>query len=145
MSFDGLFEKTARHVGTRVTRRSILGRTAATLTTIGVGGLGFSPSSALAADSCGCRICGDSTSCGGSFGHNCPRGTCPGGAWYGCTTFCGNNVTVYRDCMPTGSCGFYCGKDGRPGCYYSTPYGSCGGRTLVWCRAVYCVGPDNCR
>ena len=144
MSFDEIVEKAARRVGSRVTRRSFLGRTAATLTTIGVGGLGFSPSPAYAA-SCPCSNCGHSTSCGGSFGNGCPSGTCPGGAWYGCTSFCGGDyLTRYRDCMPSNGCKTYCGGDGRPGCYYQTPYGACGGSEVVYCRAVTCVGPSPC-
>lgn len=144
MSFDKLFENATRRVGGSVTRRSFLGRTALAATAVGVGGLGFQPAQALPA-SCPCSVCGDTTSCGGSFGHGCPSGTCPGGSWYMCTSFCAKYFyTRYRDCMTTSNCKVYCGSDGRPGCYYTTPYGACGGRTTVWCRAVTCLGPAPC-
>jgi hypothetical protein len=143
MSLDQMFENTTRHVGNRVTRRSFMGRMALAMGAVGVGGLAFAPSPSLATE-CGCSVCGDTTSCGGSRGHSCPGGTCAGGSWYMCTSFCAKfYYTRYQDCMSS-NCSPYCGSDGRPGCYYHTPYGSCGGSTTVWCRAITCLGPAPC-
>ena len=62
-----------------------------------------------------------------------------------CTTYCGtSHLTKFQDCMLKHSCHTYCGKDHRPGCYYRTPYGSCGGRSTVWCRSVTCVKSNQC-
>lgn len=142
MSADQLFEKTARRFGNRITRRSFIGRTALGMSAVGVGGLGFTP--AVPTTSCGCAHCGDSTSCGGSYCHGCPSGTCAGGSWYMCTSLCQNQYyTRYQDCI-SGNCRKYCGSDGMPGCYYPTPYGSCGGSKTVYCRSVTCLGPANC-
>lgn len=144
MSADQLFEKTARFCGNRITRRSFIGRVALGMSAVGAGGLGFTPS-AVPDTSCGCANCGDSSSCGGSFCHGCPSGTCAGGSWYMCTSTCRPNYyTRFQDCMPTRGCSKYCGRDGRPGCYYATPYGACGGKTVVYCRAVTCLGPAPC-
>jgi hypothetical protein len=144
MSFDQLAEKAARRAGSRLTRRSFFGRVALAVTAIGAGGLAFSPSAALASG-CPCRVCGDSTACGGSFGHPCPSFTCPGGAWYMCTSYCGEyHLTKFQDCMLEHNCRTYCGVDHRPGCYYQTPYGACGGRDRVWCRSVTCVRSTQC-
>jgi hypothetical protein len=144
MSFDKLAEKTARYLGSRVTRRSFIGRTAVALAVVGAGGIAFEPSPALASD-CPCKVCGDSTSCGGSYHHPCPMGTCAGGAWYVCTSICsGKSYTKFQDCITTSDCHIYCGRDHRPGCYYTTPYGACGGRTTVWCRSVTCTSSGSC-
>jgi hypothetical protein len=144
MSFDHLVEKTARRAGNRITRRSFIGRVALAMSAVGAGGLAFSPAPALAAG-CPCRVCGDSTACGGSFGHPCPSFTCAGGAWYMCTSYCGTSkLTKFQDCMLEHSCHTYCGTDHRPGCYYQTPYGACGGRDMVWCRSVTCVRSSQC-
>jgi hypothetical protein len=144
MSFDHFAETTARRVGNRITRRSFIGRLALTISAAGAGSLAFRSASALAID-CPCRVCGDSTSCGGSFGNPCPSFTCAGGAWYLCTTYCGTSrLTKFQDCMLKHSCHTYCGPDHRPGCYYHTPYGSCGGRSTVWCRSVTCVESKQC-
>ncbi len=144
MSFDHLVEKTTRRAGNRITRRSFIGRVALAMSAVGVGGLGFSPAPALAVD-CPCRTCGDSTACGGSFGNPCPSFTCAGGAWYMCTSYCGTSkLTKFQDCMLKHSCHTYCGKDGMPGCYYQSPYGSCGGRDTVWCRSVTCIRSSKC-
>jgi hypothetical protein len=147
MSADQLFEKTTRLFGNRVTRRSFIGRVAVGMSAVGAGGLGFMPSAAAApATKCGCSNCGDSSSCGGSYCHGCPSGTCAGGSWYMCTSICRPSYyTRYQDCIKAASnCRKYCGKDGRAGCYYTTPYGSCGGHSTVYCRAVTCLGPASC-
>src|SRR5712691_3356333 len=139
MSFDQLFENTTRRVGNRLTRRSFVGRVALAMSAVGAGGLASTPSRALAAArSCGgCSNCGDSTTCGCTPCHGCPSNTCPGGAWYLCTSHCPcSTLTKYQDCISNGTCSFYCGCDGRPGCYYTTPYGACGGRTKVHCRSI---------
>jgi hypothetical protein len=144
MSFDHFAESAARRAGNRITRRSFIGRLALAISAAGAGSLAFRSAPALAID-CPCRVCGDSTSCGGSFGHPCPSFTCAGGAWYMCTTYCGtSHLTKFQDCMLKHSCHTYCGKDHRPGCYYRTPYGSCGGRSTVWCRSVTCVKSNQC-
>ena len=144
MSFDRLAENTARRVGNRLTRRSFIGRVALAVSAVGAGGLASGTAPALAAG-CPCRVCGDSTSCNGSFGHPCPSFTCPGGAWYMCTQYCGTkHLTKFQDCMLKHNCHTYCGRDGRPGCYYQTPYGSCGGRSRVWCRSVTCHNSTEC-
>jgi hypothetical protein len=144
MSFDHLFESTARRAGNRITRRSFIGRVALAISGVGAGSLAFKSAPALAAG-CPCRICGHSTSCGGSYGHPCPGFTCAGGAWYMCTTYCGTrHLTKFQDCMLKHSCRTYCGKDHRPGCYYQTPYGACGGRSKVWCRSVTCIRSTQC-
>jgi hypothetical protein len=144
MSFDHFAESTARRAGNRITRRSFIGRLALAISAAGAGSLAFRSAPALAID-CPCRVCGDSTACGGSFGHPCPSFTCAGGAWYMCTTYCGTkHLTKFQDCMLKHSCHTYCGKDHRPGCYYRTPYGSCGGRSTVWCRSVTCVTSSQC-
>jgi len=144
MSFDHFAESAARRAGNRITRRSFIGRLALAISAAGAGSLAFRSAPALAID-CPCRVCGDSTSCGGSFGHPCPSFTCAGGAWYMCTTYCGtSHLTKFQDCMLKHSCHTYCGQDHRPGCYYRTPYGSCGGRSTVWCRSVTCVKSNQC-
>ena len=144
MSFDHIAESAARRAGNRITRRSFIGRLALAISAAGAGSLAFRSAPALAID-CPCRVCGDSTACGGSFGHPCPSFTCAGGAWYMCTTYCGtSHLTKFQDCMLKHSCHTYCGKDHRPGCYYRTPYGSCGGRSTVWCRSVTCVKSNQC-
>jgi hypothetical protein len=144
MSFDHFAESAARRAGNRITRRSFIGRLALAISAAGAGSLAFRSAPALAID-CPCRVCGDSTACGGSFGHPCPSFTCAGGAWYMCTTYCGtSHLTKFQDCMLKHSCHTYCGKDHRPGCYYRTPYGSCGGRSTVWCRSVTCVKSNQC-
>jgi hypothetical protein len=144
MSFDHFAESAARRAGNRITRRSFIGRLALAISAAGAGSLAFRSAPALAID-CPCRVCGDSTSCGGSFGHPCPSFTCAGGAWYMCTTYCGtSHLTKFQDCMLKHSCHTYCGKDHRPGCYYRSPYGSCGGRSTVWCRSVTCVKSNQC-
>jgi hypothetical protein len=144
MSFDHFAESAARRAGNRITRRSFIGRLALAISAAGAGSLAFRTAPALAID-CPCRVCGDSTSCGGSFGHPCPSFTCAGGAWYMCTTYCGtSHLTKFQDCMLKHSCHTYCGKDHRPGCYYRSPYGSCGGRSTVWCRSVTCVKSNQC-
>jgi hypothetical protein len=144
MSFDRVFEKVAKRTGNRLTRRSFVGRVALAMSAVGVGGLAATPAPALAIE-CPCRICGDSTSCGGSFGNPCPTFTCAGGSWYLCTSYCGTTkLTRFRDCMLKHSCRTYCGKDHRPGCYYISPYGSCGGRDKVWCRSVTCIKSTKC-
>jgi hypothetical protein len=144
MSFDHFAESAARRAGNRITRRSFIGRLALAISAAGAGSLAFRSAPALAID-CPCRVCGDSTACGGSFGHPCPSFTCAGGAWYMCTTYCGtSHLTKFQDCMLKHSCHTYCGRDHRPGCYYRTPYGSCGGRSTVWCRSVTCVKSNQC-
>lgn len=147
MSLDLLAERTTRRFGNIVTRRSFLGRTAAAITVVGGGGLvvggtasGATP--ALPASCNGCSNCGDSATCSCRIGAGCPSGTCGGGSWYMCTSTCVGAFTRYQDCL-SGTCSPYCGCQGRPGCYYTTPYGSCGGTSRVYCRSITC-SPGPC-
>jgi hypothetical protein len=149
MSADQLFEKTTRLLGNRISRRSFIGRVALGMSAVGVGGLGFAPAAvAVPNTTCGCPNCGvGSTTCGCTTCHGCPSGTCAGGSWYMCSpNICAPNYYVrYRDCIKSASnCNHYCGCDGRPGCQYNTPYGSCGGHVRTYCRAVTCLGPATC-
>jgi hypothetical protein len=144
ISFDQLVENTTRRVANRITRRSFIGRAALATSAVGAGGLAFKSSYAPASNAYPCRVCCDSTTCGCTPCHGCPSGTCAGGSWYECTSHCPTGYyTRYRDCL-SGNCSTYCGCDGRPGCYYNTPYGSCGGHTKVWCRSITCLGPAPC-
>jgi hypothetical protein len=146
MSFDKLFENATRRVGNRITRRSFMGRMALATSAVGVGGLAVKPSPQVS--NCGhpCSNTGcDSTTCGCTTCHGCPSGTCAGGAWYMCTSICNTGYyTRYLDCLTSSTCRTYCGCDGRPGCYFSTPYGSCSGHSKVYCRSITCLGPAPC-
>jgi hypothetical protein len=141
MSLDELAETATRRFGNIITRRSLLGRTALAITVVGAGGLAAEASPALAAGCNGCSNCGDSATCGCNVGDGCPGGTCAGGAWLMCSSLCIFSYTRYQDCLSK-TCTPYCNCQGRPGCYYTTPYGSCRGTSRVYCRSITCVhGP----
>lgn len=145
MTLDALMEATSRRVANSVTRRSFFGRTAAAVAVAGAGDLAFDAPSALAASCCGCRTCGHSTTCKNA-GNFCPSGTCNSGSWYICNVAaCGHRYTqAFTDCAGACGGGCYCGSDGRPGCFYQPPYGTCGGHSHVYCRKIHCIGPATC-
>lgn len=130
-------ERIGRSLANSISRRSFFGRLGAAIVVIGGGslGLGTKPAGAEVQACCGCSTCGFSTSCGTS---DCPAGTCNCGSWYICECV-GSALRRYRDCCASCSGGCSCESDGRPGCYYSPPYGSCGGYTKVKCRAITCT------
>jgi hypothetical protein len=143
MSIDSLGEQVTRRVANRISRRSLMGRLGAGVVALGAGQVGLVAAQSSRAyadstipDSCPCSTCGESTTCSGS--GSCPSGTCNAGSWYVCS--CGGPaLKQYTDCAASCSGGHYCGSDGRPGCYYSTEYGTCGGHSLTYCRAISCT------
>ena len=145
MSADQLFEKTARLYGSRVSRRSFVGRIA-----LGVTAMGRRP---------GIRPLGNTRYQlrlqGLRRQHivrrlvlpRLPLGTCAGGSWYMCTGACRPDYyTRFQDCMPTHGCSKYCGKDtggrgvttGLPTAHAAAPVGC----LVPW--AVTCLGPASC-
>jgi hypothetical protein len=137
MTTDRLVRSTGVHLAQRFTRRSVLGRTATAVASLGAAGAGYAFAAPEMAQAAPCS--GLSETCNNLLGYNhCPSYTCYDGWWTVSGGPCGG-TTYWQDCCVSyANCpgGCHC-HNGHPTCCNNCNYcvRCCG---VVRCRRWFC-------